>query len=78
MKKIIKRELFWFVVSILMSTVIAFFVLMLMGLSTEQAQINEVEKILTVQLYVISWLISLITIYIFRIIIKGVYNSIQS
>jgi hypothetical protein len=77
MKKIIKRELFWLVLSALLSTVIAFIVLLLIGLSTEQPQMNDVEKVLTVQLYVICWFISLLTIYIFRIVIKGIYNSIH-
>jgi len=77
MKKVLKRELFWFVISMLLSTVIAFIVLIFVELSTSQPQINEVEKILTVQLYIISWFISLVAIYIFRIIIKGILNYLN-
>ncbi len=74
MKKIIIRELFWFVISVLLSLVIAFVVLWMINLTSATNRPNEIEKILTIQLYTISWLISLISIYIVRIIVKGIFK----
>lgn len=72
MKKLIVRELFWFVFSAVISLFLAFIFLLLLNLTAAQPELNSIEKIFTVQLYLIGWIVSFISIYIFRIIIKGV------
>jgi cytosine/uracil/thiamine/allantoin permease len=74
MKKTIIRELFWFVISALLSVVIAFIILWMISLTSVSGQLNQIEKILTIQLYAVSWVISLISIYIIRIVVKGIYK----
>ena len=68
MKAIIIRELFWFVFGAVMSLFLSFIFLEILSLTTAQENMNSVEKIFTVQLYIIGCFVSLFCIYIFRII----------
>ena len=72
MKGVFVRELFWLVLGIIMSLFLSFVFLGLLSLTTAEETINSIEKIFTVQLYIIGCFVSLISIYIFRIIIKAV------
>lgn len=72
MKKTIIKELFWFVVSALLALILAFVFLGFLNLTTAEQTITSFEKLFTIQLYIIGWFVSFITIYIFRIIIKGI------
>jgi hypothetical protein len=68
MKAIIIKELFWLVVSSVISLFLAFLFLGMLSLTSSQSALNSIEKIFTVQLYLIGWFVSLISVYIFRII----------
>lgn len=72
MKKTIIKELFWFVISALLALILAFVFLFLLNLTSAEQTINRFEKLFTIQLYIVGWSVSFITIYIFRIIIKGI------
>lgn len=68
MKATIIKELFWFVFGSVISLFLAFIFLFLLNLTSSQETMNSIEKVFTVQLYLIGCLVSLISIYIFRII----------
>ncbi|MGK0412781.1 MAG: hypothetical protein ACJA1B_000981 [Polaribacter sp.] len=72
MKKIIVRELFWFVLGVVLSLFLSFIFLGLLSLTSAEENVNSIEKIFTVQLYIIGCFVSFVSIYIFRIIIKAV------
>jgi len=72
MKKIIVRELFWLVLGCVLSLFLSFIFLGLLGLTSAEENVNSIEKIFTVQLYVIGCFVSLISVYIFRLVIKAV------
>lgn len=72
MKSIILKELFWLALSSVLSLFLAFVFLGLLSLTSQQESVNSIEKIFTVQLYIIGWFVSFISIYIFRIIFKAV------
>ncbi len=74
MKRIFVRELFWFVIGSVMSLFLSFVFLGLLRLTSEAENLNSIEKIFTVQLYIIGCFVSLISIYIFRLIVKAVKN----
>ena len=72
MKNIFVRELFWLVLGSVLSLFLSFIFLALLSLTSAEENLNSIEKIFTVQLYIIGCFVSLISIYIFRIIIKAV------
>ncbi|GGE16854.1 hypothetical protein GCM10010831_17670 [Psychroflexus salis] len=72
MKKTIIKELFWFVMSALIALILAFVFLGLLNLTSSEQTMNSFEKLFTIQLYIVGWIVSFITIYIFRIVIKGI------
>jgi uncharacterized protein with PQ loop repeat len=72
MKKIIVRELFWLVLGCVLSLFLSFIFLGLLSLTSAEENVNSIEKIFTVQLYVIGCFVSLISVYIFRLVIKAV------
>lgn len=72
MKDIILKELFWFVLSFVISLFTAFLFLFFLKLTTSEASVNAVEKTFTVQLYIIGCLVSIVSIYIIRIIVKAI------
>ena len=69
MKKIFYREVFWFVVSIILSLFLSFIYLEIMDLSSSDRNLNNVERIFSVQLYIVGCLVSFICIYIVRLIV---------
>jgi hypothetical protein len=68
MKEIIIKELFWLVLSSVISLFLAFIFLAMLSLTSSENTLNSIEKTFTVQLYLIGWFVSLISVYIFRII----------
>lgn len=72
MKNIFVRELFWLVLGSVLSLFLSFIFLALLSLTSAEENLNSIEKIFTVQLYIIGCFVSLISIYIFRIIVKAV------
>ena len=69
MKKIFYRELFWFVLSIILSLFLSFIYLEIMDLSSNDRNLNNVERIFSVQLYIVGCIVSFICIYIVRLIV---------
>lgn len=76
MKATIIKELFWFMLSSIISIFLAFLFLFMLDLTSSQSSLNSIEKTFVVQLYLIGWLVSLICIYIFRIIIIAIKKYI--
>jgi hypothetical protein len=76
MKAIIIKELFWLVLSSVISLFLAFVFLGMLSLTSSQNSLNSIEKTFTVQLYLIGWFVSLVSVYIFRIIISAIKKYI--
>jgi hypothetical protein len=76
MKATIIKELFWLVLSSVISLFLAFIFLFMLDLTSSQGSLNSIEKTFVVQLYLIGWFISLISVYIFRIIIVAIKKYI--
>jgi len=74
MKKILK-ELLWLVLSFLGSLILSFFFLELLKLTSFGDQLNEVEKLFIIQLYFIGCLVSIICIYIIRLLVSVIKNK---
>jgi hypothetical protein len=68
MKKLYK-ELIWFILSFIATIILSFFILKLLKLNSIGAQINEIEKLFLIQLYFIVSLITIIFIYLVRLIV---------
>jgi len=69
MKAIFMRELFWFILTIVISLLLSLFFMELVNLSSSSVNLKDIEEIFTVQLYIIGCIVSFICIYIIRIII---------
>ncbi len=69
MKAIFMRELFWFILTIVISLLLSLFFMELVNLSSSSINLKDIEEIFTVQLYIIGCIVSFISIYIIRIII---------
>jgi hypothetical protein len=76
MKATIIKELFWLVLSSVISLFLAFIFLFMLDLTSSQGSLNSIEKTFVVQLYLIGWFISLISVYIFRIITVAIKKYI--
>jgi len=71
MKEILLKEIFWFIIGSLLSLVLSFVFLGLLELTTADSKMNEVEKVFSLQLYIIGCFVSLISIYIVRIVVNA-------
>ena len=71
MKDILLKEFFWFIIGSLLSLVLSFVFLGLLDLTTADSKMNEVEKVFSLQLYIIGCFVSLISIYIVRIVVNA-------
>ena len=76
MKATIIKELFWLVLSSVISLFLAFIFLFMLDLTSSKGSLNSIEKTFVVQLYLIGWFISLISVYIFRIITVAIKKYI--
>jgi len=72
MKAIILRELFWLVISTVLSLVLSFVFLELLELTSSERSLKPIEKVFSVQLYLIGCFLSFIAIYIVRVIISAI------
>ena len=76
MKNIFYREFLWIIVSIILSLLFAFLFLEIMHLSSIRRDLKDVEKIFSVQFYLIGCITSFFCIYIVRLIVsivKAIY-----
>tara|TARA_B100000683_G_C12053267_1_gene375472 strand:- start:195 stop:428 length:234 start_codon:yes stop_codon:yes gene_type:complete len=69
MKKIFIREVFWFILTIILSLIFSFLFMDLLDLSSSERNLKEIEKIFSVQIYIIGCIVSFISIYIIRTLV---------
>ncbi len=72
MKNFFVRELFWFVLTFVMSLILSLIFMELSNLTSSSKGMMDIEKIFTVQLYIIGCIVSFISIYIVRIIVIAI------
>ena len=72
MKKIILRELFWFIMSFVLSLFLSLIFLEILDLTSTERSMKSIEKIFSVQLYIVGCIVSFVCIYIVRIIIAAI------
>ena len=71
MKEILIKEFFWLIIGSLLSLILSFVFLGLFELTSADSQMNEVEKVFSTQLYIIGCFVSLISIYIVRVVVNA-------
>ena len=72
MKAILLRELFWLVLSSVLSLVLAFLFLEVLDLTSSERGLKPIEKVFSVHMYVFGCIFSFIAIYIIRVIVSAV------
>jgi len=72
MKSIILRELFWIILSFVISLILGFIFLELLELTSTDRSLKRIEKVFSVQLYIIGCIVSFVSIYIVRIIFAAI------
>ena len=72
MKSIILRELFWIILSFVISLILGFVFLELLELTSTDRSLKRIEKVFSVQLYIIGCIVSFVSIYIVRIIFAAI------
>jgi ABC-type sugar transport system permease subunit len=76
MKKTILKELMWFIIASVLAVPLSFVFLGLLKLTSANPGLNEVEKVFTVQLFMIGWLVMFICVYIVRIVVKALLKLV--
>ena len=71
MKDIFIKEFFWLIIGSLLSLILSFVFLGLLELTSADSEMNEVEKVFSIQLYIIGCFVSLISIYIVRVVVNA-------
>jgi hypothetical protein len=69
MKETIVKEFFWLIIGSLLSLIFSFVFLGLLDLTSADVEMNEVEKVFSIQLYITGCIVSLISIYIVRVVV---------
>ena len=72
MKSIILRELFWIILSFVISLILGFVFLELLELTSTDRSLKRIEKVFSVQLYIIGCIVSFVSVYIVRIIFAAI------
>ncbi len=76
MKKTILKELMWFIIASILAVPLSFVFLMLFKLTSSNPKLNEVEKVFTIQLFMIGWLVMFLCVYVGRIVIKALLKLV--
>ncbi len=76
MKDRIVKEFFWLVIGSLMSLLLSFVFIALLGITSVEVKMNEIEKIFSIQLYILGCFVSLLSIYIVRIVVSAIKKNI--
>ena len=76
MKETIVKEFFWLIIGSLFSLILSFVFLGLLDLTSSAEMLNEIEKVFSVQLYILGFIVSLISIYIVRIVVSAIKKYI--
>ena len=77
MKETIVKEFFWLIIGSLFSLILSFVFLGLLDLTSSAEMLNEIEKVFSVQLYILGFIVSLISIYIVRIVVSAIKKYIH-
>ncbi len=77
MKEVIVKEFFWLIIGSLLSTIFSFVFLGLLELTSASEEMNGIEKVFSVQLYIVGCVISLISIYIVRSVVSAIKKYIS-
>jgi uncharacterized membrane protein len=76
MKDFIVKELFWFIIIFMISLVLSFLFLGMLSLNSSDPSLNEVEKVFTVQLYIVGCIVSMLCVYVIRIVVAAIKKYI--
>jgi|TARA_B110000259_G_C13999669_1_gene395783 hypothetical protein len=76
MKDRIVKEFFWLVIGSLISLILSFIFIALLGITSVEVKMNEIEKMFSIQLYILGCFVSLISIYIIRIVVSAIKKYI--
>jgi hypothetical protein len=76
MKDRIVKEFFWLVIGTLISLILSFIFIALLGITSVEVKMNEIEKMFSIQLYILGCFVSLISIYIVRIVVSAIKKYI--
>ncbi len=77
MYKIFLREVFWLILTSILSLLFSFIFLEFLQLASTDSSLKTIEKIFSVQLYVIGCTVSFLCIYIIRFIVIAVKKLIN-
>lgn len=72
MKAILLRELFWLLLSFVLSLILSFVFLELLHLTSADRSLKEIEQVFSVQLYLIGCGVSFFSIYMVRVLVAGI------
>lgn len=75
MKSLLVKELSWFVIGSIIAIPLAFIFVGLFKLSTAGPEPNEVEEIFYFQLLFIGWIVSLVAVYIVRVVVSAIRSK---
>ena len=76
MKKTILKELMWFIIASILAVPLSFVFLGMLKLTSANPGLNQVEKVFTIQLFMIGWLVMFICVYIVRIVVKALLKLV--
>ena len=76
MKKAILREILWFFVALLLSLPLAFAFIGLLKLTSAGPELNDVEKVFTLQLFVIGAIVSFACVYVVRLVYLAIIHLV--
>lgn len=76
MKEIIVKEFFWLIIGSLISLILSFVFMGLLELTSADEEMNGIEKVFSIQLYIIGCFVSLISVYLVRIVVSAVKKYI--
>lgn len=76
MKKALLREILWFFIAILLSLPLAFVFIGLLNLTSSGPELNDVEKIFTLQLFLIGVGVSFLCVYVVRLVYLAIIHLI--
>ncbi|MGA1543281.1 MAG: hypothetical protein ACO388_00550 [Saprospiraceae bacterium] len=72
MKKVFFREVVWFFTVLLFSVPLSFVFLFFLRLTSSGPTLNEVEKVFTLQLFLIGIIVMFVCVYVVRLIVIGI------
>lgn len=72
MKKVFFREVVWFFTVLLFSVPLSFVFLFFLRLTSSGPTLNEVEKVFTLQLFLIGIIVMFACVYVVRLIVIGI------